>query len=154
MTPLRKELSQSRDFESLEEETYLSLLRTSGILAAPFDRMFQARQLSPPLYNVLRILRGQSGQGLACSHIGERMVTRVPDITRLVDRLVRMGLAERERSREDRRVVRISITDQGLAELELLEAPLVEALEQSLGHMSAREMKELIRLLAKARKTE
>lgn len=98
MNPLRKELSQTRDFGSLEEETFLSLQRTSGILAGPFVRMFQARQLSPSLYNVLRILRGNKGPGLACTQIVERMVTRVPDISRLVDKLVRMGLASRERA--------------------------------------------------------
>ncbi len=154
MSPLRKELKQTRPFQSLAQETHLNIHRTAGILNGPVDRMFKDHQLSEPLYNVLRILRGQEGNGLACSHIGERMLTRVPDITRLVDRLVRMEFAVRERSRDDRRVVRIFITKRGLTVLAQLDEPLLAMHEESLGHMGARELKELNRLLAKARKSE
>ncbi|MDX2472153.1 MAG: MarR family transcriptional regulator [Candidatus Krumholzibacteria bacterium] len=151
MSTLRKDLKQSRDFESIEQETLLNMLRTAGHVAGPFDRMFKEHQLSQPLYNVLRILRGQQGEGLACSHIGDRMVTRVPDVTRLIDKLIKLGLASRERSATDRRVVLISITSRGQALLAKLDGPTTELHQTILGHMSARELKELNRLLVKAR---
>ncbi len=153
MSRLRKELQQTRPFQSLEQETQLNLLRTAGVLQAPFEQLFKEHQLSEPLYNVLRILRGQDGTGLACSHIGDRMLTRVPDITRLVDRLIKRDLAVRERSADDRRVVLISITKTGLALLAQLDEPLNALHKKSLGHLSAREMKELNKLLVKARKS-
>ena len=151
MSTLRKDLKQSRDFESIEQETLLNMLRTAGHVAGPFDRMFKEHQLSQPLYNVLRILRGQQGEGLACSHIGDRMVTRVPDVTRLIDKLIKLGLASRERSATDRRVVLISITPRGQALLAKMDRPTTELHNAILGHMSAPELKELNRLLVKAR---
>ena len=88
---------------------------------------------------------------MACSHIGERMVSRVPDVTRLIDKLIKLDLATRERSATDRRVVLISITSRGQALLAKLDGPTTELHQTILGHMSARELKELNRLLVKAR---
>jgi len=153
MTTLRNDLHQTRDFATPEQETLLNLMRTSGQLAGPFDRIFKAHDLSQSLYNVLRILRGQDGAGLACSHIGERMVTRVPDVTRLIDKLIKLGFASRERSAGDRRVVLISITRQGLALLAKMDKPVIEQHQAALGHLSAQELKDLNRLLVKARQT-
>ncbi len=153
MSTLRKDLKQNLAFESQEQETLLNLMRTTGFLAGPFDRIFKQRGLSAPLYNVLRILRGQKGEGLACSLIGERMVTRVPDVTRLVDKLIKLDLASRERSATDRRVVLISITPAGLALLADMDGPTSDMHHEALGHMSARELKDLNRLLVKARQT-
>lgn len=151
MSNLSKDLQQSRGFESAEQEALLNIVRTAGHLAEPFDRLFKEHQLSQPLFNVLRILRGQQGEGLACSHIGERMVSRVPDVTRLIDKLIKLDLATRERSAADRRVVLISITPRGQALLATLDGPTTELHQTILGHMSARELKELNRLLVKAR---
>lgn len=153
MSRLRKELQQTRSFESPEQEVFLNLQRTAGLLAGPFDGVLKRQELSPSLYNVLRILRGQAGQGLACSHIGERMVTRVPDVTRLVDKLVRMELVQRERSGDDRRVVLITIRQRGLDLLAQLDQPMAALHKKGLGHLSARELKELNHLLVKARST-
>lgn len=151
MAALKSELQQNRDFESLEQETYLNLQRTAGVVHGPFFKLFKAHDLRPSLYNILRILRGQQGKGLACSHIGERMVTRDPDVTRLVDKLLQMGLVQRVRSHADRRVVLISITARGLELLAELDAPLAVLHRRSLGHMSPAELEELNRLLVKAR---
>ncbi len=151
MSTLRKDLQLSRDFDSPEQEALLNLLRTAGHLAGDLDRIFKTYGLSQPLYNVLRILRGQQGEGLPCSHIGERMVTRVPDVTRLIDKLIKLGFASRERSTTDRRVVLISITRPGLALLAKMDKPVNEQDRAALAHLSARELKDLNRLLVKAR---
>ncbi len=153
MSTLRRELQQTRDFDSLEQETFLNLQRTAGLLAGPLDQMLKEHGLSPSQYNVLRILRGQAGEGLACTPIGERMVSRVPDVTRLVDKLIRLGLAVRQRSTDDRRVVLISITSAGLKVLKQLDKPLAAVHRQSLAHMSAAELRKLNKLLVKARTT-
>jgi DNA-binding MarR family transcriptional regulator len=154
MASLKSEIKQNRDFDSLEQETFLNLQRTNGVLAGPYLRLFKDKGLSPSLYNILRILRGQDGSGLACSHIGERMVTRDPDVTRLVDKLLKLGFVQRERSSADRRVVLISITKKGLDLLGELDAPVSELNSLALGHLTRPELLELNRLLVKARLPE
>ncbi len=151
MSDLKKELQQDRGFESLEQETHLNLQRTASELNGPFVRLLKPHALSLPLYNILRILRGQKGEGLSCSGIGERMVTRDSDITRLIDRLVKMELVVRTRSQEDRRVVLTSITEAGLALLAELDESMRELHVRRLAHMTIEEKKELNRLLEKAR---
>ncbi len=151
MAKLREVIKQTRDFESLEQETHLNLLHTTSELSGPFLKFLKQYELSQALYNILRILRGQRGTGLYCSGIGERMVTRVPDITRRVDRLEKMGLVERMRSAEDRRVVLIHITRKGEELLEEINPAMHQLSKKSLGHLTVNEKKELNRLLDKAR---
>lgn len=151
MSTLRKEIKQTRPFESLEQETLLNLQRTATDLGSPFLQFLKSHHLSQPLYNILRILRGQKGEGLSCSGIGERLVTRDSDITRLIDRLIGMKLVERTRSTEDRRVVLTRINPKGLKLLAKLDEPMLELHQRSLLHMTIKEKKELNRLLVKAR---
>lgn len=151
MPSLQQEIRQGKDFESLEQETHLNLQRTHSLLMGPLFRFLKERDLSVPLYNILRILRGQRGEGLSCSRIGERMVTRVPDVTRLIDKLEKDGLVTRDRSRGDRRVVLIAITPRGLALLKELDAPMRDLHRRTLGHLTTAQMKELNRLLELAR---
>lgn len=148
---LRDEIKKKRPFEHPEEEAYLNLLRTSAILIADFERLFKECGLSEPQYNVLRILRGAGGGGLPCLEIGSRMITRVPDTTRLVDRLEAAGYVERARIDEDRRVVLVKITKKGLAAIAPLDDKLLEIHKKQMGHMSREELEELSRLLVKAR---
>ena len=102
-------------------------MRTAGALCGDFNQLFKAHKLSESTYNVLRILRGAQKSeglpGLPSLEVAERLVTRVPDITRLVDRLIQAGLAERTRDDVDRRVVIVSITPTGLVELKKLDKP-------------------------------
>lgn len=151
MSSLKKEIRQDRGFESLEQEVHLNLQRTASELNGPFVRMLKPHRLSLPLYNILRILRGQKGQGLSCSGIGGRMVTRDSDITRLIDRLVKMDLVVRVRSEEDRRVVLTTINERGKALLAELDEPMSALHTAGLGHLTMDEKKELNRLLEKAR---
>ena len=151
MPNLKHEIKQTRPFESLEQETHLNLQRTASELGGPFLKYLKKHGLSLSLYNILRILRGQKGNGLSCSGIADRMVTRDSDITRRIDRLLKMGLANRVRSEEDRRVVLTSINGKGLTLLEELDEPMRELDQRSLGHLTIQEKKQLNRLLEKAR---
>src|SRR5215217_7341850 len=146
---LKDEIKKKKPFESPAEEAYLNLLRTTTVLAADFERLFKHAGLSEPQYNVLRILRGAaagsgSGRvGLPCLEIGARMITRVPDVTRLVDRLEAAGLVERSRTSEDRRVVLVKITKKGLGAIAGLDVPLLEIHKRQMGHMTRAELDEL-----------
>ncbi|QQS10319.1 MAG: MarR family transcriptional regulator [Phycisphaerales bacterium] len=148
---LQSEIHKQHPFDTKEQEAYLSVLRTGVKLEAAVERLFKDFGLSHATYNVLRILRGSGEAGRACHEISEHMVARVPDITRLVDRLERAGFAKRARGGTDRRVVNVTITKAGLELLESLDAPVLELHEKQLGHMSRQELQTLIDLLAKAR---
>jgi DNA-binding MarR family transcriptional regulator len=148
---LKDEIKKRQPFEHAEEEAYLNLLRTTAVLSAEFERPLKQHGLSEPQYNVLRILRGIGGCGAPCSEIGTRMITRVPDITRLVDRLEAAGLVERCRIAEDRRVVQVKITQKGLDVLAALDEPLVALGTKLSRHMKSEELNELSRLLVKLR---
>jgi DNA-binding MarR family transcriptional regulator len=110
---LQTEIQQTKPFESFEEETFLNLQRTAEALMHGLEAGLKPAGLSPNQYNVLRILRGAGAEGLACGGIAERMVTRDPDMTRLLDRLEARGLVMRARDRADRRVITVRITPEG-----------------------------------------
>jgi DNA-binding MarR family transcriptional regulator len=148
---LRQELGKRDPFEVPEQEAMLNLLRTNDLLQIQFTRLFREHALSAPQYNILRILRGVGGDGLPSLEIASRMVTCVPDITRLIDRLESSGLAKRDRCDPDRRVVRVRITDDGMAILERLDGPVIDLHKKLIGHLSHEELAELSRLLVKAR---
>src|SRR6266849_4791387 len=111
---LQAELKQKVPFRSREAEAYLSLLRTADALQSQVEAKLKEFGLTGTQYNALRILRGAGAEGLPCSEIGERMITRDPDITRLLDRLQKRGLVDRSRGKQDRRVIYGKITPAGL----------------------------------------
>ena len=148
---LQTEIKQTKPFASPEEEAYLNLLRSHGILLGFQATLMKSHGLSHPQYNVMRILRGAGTAGLHCLEISDRMVTRVPDITRLLDRLDKSDLILRTRSREDRRVVNVKLTAKGTKLLKSLDKPVQQTLKEALGHMNRGELNELSRLLEKAR---
>ena len=150
---LQDELKKRKPFDSLEQETARNLARTFDRQSAEFARLFKARGISGSQYNVLRILRGE-GEALPCLEVAARMVTQLPDITRLVDRLEAAGLVERTRTPEDRRDVLIAITAAGLGLLARLDQPVLDLHRRQLGHLPREELAELNRLLVKARHTE
>ena len=113
----------TRSFGGPEEDAFVSLMRTSDLLARSVEKVLKSADISPTQYNVLRILRG-APQGLACSEIGKRMITRDPDITRLLDRLEKRELISRCRETKDRRMVLTRITAEGLRLLRELDAPV------------------------------
>lgn len=110
---LREEIQQERPFRSLEQEAFLNVIRTSAIVADDFERMLRPYGLSTAQFNVLRILAGADRDGLCRNEVRSRMLTRMPDMTRLLDRMEAVGLVARSRETEDRRMVRTRITEKG-----------------------------------------
>jgi DNA-binding MarR family transcriptional regulator len=139
-----------RRYGSPEEDAFLDLLRTCDLLSRGLAHLIKAEDLSPTQYNVLRILRG-SPAGLPCGEIACRMITRDPDVTRLLDRLEKRGLISRSRDSKDRRAVVTRITPEGLKVLERLDGPIQEGHRKQLGHLGRERLTQLTDLLAVAR---
>ena len=135
---------------SPEEVTYLEMLRTMEALSHRFAQVLKTEDLSSTQYNVLRILRGAS-EGLPCGEIGNRMVTRDSDITRLLDRLERRALITRCRESKDRRTVWTRITPSGLELLARLDKPMRAAHRERMGHLGRERLSQLADLLRLAR---
>jgi DNA-binding MarR family transcriptional regulator len=133
-----------------EEAAFLDLLRTTDMLARGLVRILKTGDLSANQYNVLRILRG-SPTGLPCGEIASRMITRDPDITRLLDRLEKRGLILRRRETKDRRMVMARITPDGLKLLARLDEPVEETHRRQLGHLGRERLRALTQLLHAAR---
>jgi len=147
---LQRELKKKGPFESPEQEAMLNILRTNDQFQNRFGRLFREYGLTPSQYNVLRILRGE-GKPMPCLEVADRMIQVVPAITGLIDRLERQDLVKRERCTEDRRVVYIEITEKALGLLDEMDEPVQQLHRQLVGHLTRSELKELSRLLEKAR---
>ena len=148
---LQEELKQKRPFRSLEEEVILNLARTAEHIFAQAAAELKPAGLTATQYNVLRILRGAGTEGLSCSEIGERMVTKESDITRLLDRVEARGFISRERPANNRRVVIARITEEGLRVLSTLDGPVDESNRKLLGHLGKEKLKTLNQLLEAVR---
>ena len=148
---LRDELKMTRPFKSVEEEAILSIARTAAVLEHAGAEAFKPFNLTTTQYNVLRILRGAGAQGLCRNEVGARLVTKVPDVTRLLDRMEAAGLVVRERGADDRRFVATRITDKGLKLLEKIDRDLPAIHGRQLGHVSQKRLRELISLLEEVR---
>jgi DNA-binding MarR family transcriptional regulator len=135
---------------SPEEATFLDLLRTTDMLSRGLIHILKAEDLSSTQYNVLRILRG-APEGLPCGEIANRMITRDPDVTRLLDRLEKRSLISRSREIKDRRTVMARITPAGLKLLAKLDKPVQAGHRHQLGHLGPRQLKTLTELLQVAR---
>ncbi len=147
---LQDELKKKRPFELAEQEAILNILRTSDLFQNRFGRLLREYDLTQSQYNVLRILRGE-GKPMPCLEIGDRMIQVVPAMTGLLDRLEKLGLVQRERCTEDRRVVYVELTEAARGLLERMDNPVMELHKQLIGHLTQAELKELSRLLEKAR---
>lgn len=135
---------------SREESAFIELIRTTDLLSRRLEQLMKTADLSSTQYNVLRILRG-SPEGLSCGEIGNRMITRDPDITRLLDRLEKRALIVRARDEKDRRTVVGKITPAGLELLATLDEPVQQAHRDQLGHLGEKKLKELSDILAECR---
>jgi DNA-binding MarR family transcriptional regulator len=135
---------------SSEEDAFLDLLRTTDMLSRGLVQVLKSEELSPTQYNVLRILRG-SPAGLPCGEVASRMITRDPDITRLLDRLEKRGLISRCRETKDRRMVMAKITPDGLKLLARLDEPVGDTHRRQLGHLGRDRLRALAELLHAAR---
>lgn len=143
--------SKTRRAQCLEEAAFLDLLRTTDMLSRGPAQVLKTEDLSATQYNVLRILRG-APEGLPCGEIGSRMITRDPDITRLLDRLEKRDLISRARDSKDRRMVLTRVTPDGLKVLSRLDEPVHEAHRRQLGHLSRERLAALAELLQDCRR--
>ena len=148
---LRDELKMGKPFKSVEEEALLSIARTAAILEHAGAEALKPFKLTITQYNVLRILRGAGDAGLCRNEVGQRLVTKVPDVTRLLDRMEVAGLIVRQRGGEDRRFVATRITEKGLKLLDKIDRELPAMHGRQLGHVGQKRLRELIALLEEVR---
>src|SRR6478735_3702066 len=134
-TTLQREIKKKLPFELPEQEAMLNIVRTADQLQIRFARLFRKFGLTPQQYNVLRILRGE-GRALPILEIAARMITVVPGITGLIDRLESASLVERQRCDHDRRVIYVAIAPRAVEILAEIDGPLEKLHRQTLGHMS------------------
>ena len=143
--------SKPKPSECLEEVAFLELCRTTDMLSRRLAGLLKSEDLSANQYNILRILRG-SPDGLPCGEIGNRMITRDPDITRLLDRLEKRGLISRSRGSKDRRMVTATIMPEGLGLLARMDEPVRAMHRSQLGHLGRTRLGALTELLQAARR--
>jgi DNA-binding MarR family transcriptional regulator len=149
---LQTELKQQKPFESLEQEASISLKRTAAEMDYRVSEVLKPAGITATQYNALRILRGAGKEGLCRNEIRDRLIARVPDATRLLDRLEVMGFVVRAREGDDRRYVTTRITRAGLDLLEDLHDRLSELHKEQLGHLGPEKLRMLIELLGDVRR--
>jgi DNA-binding MarR family transcriptional regulator len=150
---LRDDIRQKRPFKSLHEEAHLNVIRTAAALTDAFDLLLKPHGISGTQYNVLRILRGAEPSGLCRNELRDRMITRMPDMTRLLDRMEEAGLVTRAREGEDRRMVLTHITRQGRKLVDELDGPVSKLHRGTLGHLTDAQLRSLSDLLTLARQS-
>lgn len=152
MTPdLRNEIQQHKPFRSIQQEAQLSVVRTASMLTDSFDRMLKPYGITAAQFNVLRILRGAQPEGLCRNELRQRLLTRMPDVSRLLDRMVDAGLVERAREGEDRRKVRTRITPKARRLIDKLDDIVAEEHQRRFGHLGKERLRELIEILTDVR---
>jgi DNA-binding MarR family transcriptional regulator len=150
-SPVKDAVEKPKPLRSLEQAVFLNLQKAADLLMSEVAQALRPAELSPTQYNVLRILRAAGREGLACGRIAERMLTREPDMTRLLDRLEKRKLIERWRDTEDRRVVRGRISADGLNLLKGLDEQVLALHRDQLGHLSKDKLRTLANLLESVR---
>lgn len=148
---LREELKQAKPFRSLHQEAKLNLVRTTNLLVDAFEQMLKPYGITGTQYNVLRILRGAEPGGLCRNEVSQRLLNRMPDATRLLDRMEEAGLVTRARGAEDRRLVTTQITRKGRELVDSLDAVVDRQHEKELGHLTAEQLQTLIDILTQIR---
>jgi DNA-binding MarR family transcriptional regulator len=134
-------------------DVYLNVVRAHEKLSAEFTALFKPHGLTQAQYNVLRILIGGPGEGVSCHYVGERLLNRLPDVTRLLDRMEKAGLVQRNRSREDRRVVVVKVTSKGRKLCERLARPVMDLHHRQVAHLPRKAVRALNEHLAELLET-
>lgn len=151
-TENRDDLAAGRPFASIQHEAQLAIVRTGAALFDAFERMLRPHGITATQYNVLRILRGAGQPGLCRNEIRDRLVSRMPDVTRLLDRMEDAGLISRTRSQEDRRLVSTELTAAGRRLVDSLDDAVLAEHKLRLGHLSSDQLRALIELLTEVRR--
>ena len=133
--------------EAFEGDVFLVILRMAEVFTRALSEILEPFRLTVSQYHVLQTLKQTDQQGLTCGEVGERLSTRDPDITRLLDRLEILGLVARRRERPDRRVVRTQITEQGTGVLNAIDQLIGELQARYLGHLGTKRLSMLSALL-------
>ncbi|MCC7236681.1 MAG: MarR family transcriptional regulator [Bryobacterales bacterium] len=150
---IQSEIRLSKPLGHPEVEAFLNIQRTAEVQLNQLTQLLRPHGLSPAQYNVLRILRGAGEQGLPCGEIATRMISRDPDITRLIDRMEQRGWVARNRSVQDRRVVTVTVQQQALAMLAALDEPVADLHRVQFAVFDANRIATLISLLEVLRET-
>lgn len=148
---LQEEIKQTRPFSDRREEADLNIIRTANLLTDEFEKMLKPYGITGTQYNVLRILRGAGPAGLCRNEVSARMLTRMPDATRLLDRMEGAALVVRARGEDDRRLVATQITAKGRRLVDSLDDVAARQHARALGHLSDQQLKTLVKLLTLAR---
>ena len=151
---LRDEIKQTKPFKSLYEETDLNIVRTAYVLIDAFETSIKSYGITATQYNVLRILRGAGEHGLTRNEVRDRLLNRMPDATRLLDRMEKSGLITRSREAEDRRLVTTRLTRKGKQLVDQLDPLVARQHKARLGHMSDKQLTTLNTLLTQVRNPE
>lgn len=150
-TTLRDELQQYKPFTTPQQEAFLHIARTHAVLFDSFEKLLRPYGISLTQYNVLRVLRGAEPDGLCRNEVRDRLLTRMPDVTRLLDRMEEAGLISRVRDTEDRRQVTTRLTKQGRQLVDRLDAPVTAEHQRRLGHLTQAQLSTLMDLLTLVR---
>jgi len=148
---LRDEIKQTKPFSSLEQEAQLNIVRTGAMMMDEIEQFLKPYGVTATQYNVLRILRGSEPDGLCRNELRDRMLTRMPDVTRLLDRMEEAGLVARTREDEDRRMVRSRITPEGLKLLADVDGATLEEHRRRFERLDDDQLRTLIDLLTLVR---
>jgi DNA-binding MarR family transcriptional regulator len=151
MADLQTEIKQTKPFTSPIDEALLSVLRTAAVLEHHLSEALKPYGITPTQYNALRILRGAGSAGLCGREVAERLVSKVPDISRLLDRMEEMQLIDRERDPGDRRHVTARISSKGLRMLEQTTPELAAVERARFAGLEPERVKLLIESLAQIR---
>lgn len=146
---IEEEIHQKK-FRNEYQKASINLIYTHNWLTTKQKRFFNQYDITPQQFNVLRILRGQYPGSISTSSIRERMLDRSSDASRIVDRIHKQGLVEKKICPTDKRLVDVSISEQGLKLLEKIDEQIDE-MDKTFGNLSVEEAEELNRLLDKIR---
>ncbi len=145
-----EEAIKQKEFKDPFNKAVVNLLYTQSYLVSNQSALFRPFGLSPEQYNVLRILKGQQGKPITVSSIQDRMLNKMSNASRLVEKLKLKTLVVREECPSDRRQVDILITDKGMRVLKELETS-VHAFNRQIVKLSEDEVNQLNNLLDKLR---
>jgi DNA-binding MarR family transcriptional regulator len=148
---LQDEIQQTKPFRSLQQEAQLSVMRTGSLLMDALEQLLKPHGITATQFNVLRILRGAEPEGLCRNELRDRLLTRMPDVTRMLDRMVEAGLVERGREGDDRRKVRTRITPKARALVDKLDDVVAEEHERRFGQLGKKRLRKLIDTLTEVR---
>lgn len=144
-----KDIKQAR-FRNAHQKASINLIYTLGWMRDKTKCIFEAEDITPQQFNILRILRGSFPQPLSTLQIRERMLEKMSDTSRIVDRLILKGYVKKITCKTDRRLVDVVITEKGKKLLERLDARQ-EEMDKVLGNISEEEANILSDLLDKIR---